>query len=181
MNAVFAAAPAEGWGLDDFLDTIAAELTRLGISATPPDRRTIRYYATVGVLDRPTLSGREARYADRHLAQVLALKKLQAHGVRLAAISQRLTGASTAELAELATGGVPEWPSPEPVPTPTRTRPTESFSVRHQSVVTLAPGVHLVVDDTTLTPTEAATLTNAATGLLTRLSALGIDAGTRKE
>ena len=35
-----------------------------------PDRRTVRYYATLGLLDRPTIQGRTAFYGRRHLLQL---------------------------------------------------------------------------------------------------------------
>lgn len=167
MQSTLATAPPEGWGLDAFLDTIEDELNRLGIAATAPDRRTVRYYATIGVLDRPTMAGREARYGVRHLAQVLALKKLQAAGVRLNAITAQIEGATTEDLAGLATT------SPSP-PVPPRPIAAEPATVRTQSVLTLAPGVQLVLDNATLSPTEAAALTKAAAALLTRITALGI-------
>ena len=58
-----------------------------------PDRRTIRYYTTLGLLDRPAeMRGRTALYAERHLLQLLAIKRLQADGLSLAAVQERLGG-----------------------------------------------------------------------------------------
>jgi DNA-binding transcriptional MerR regulator len=52
-----------------------------------PDDRTIRYYATLGLLDRPAaMRGRTALYSTRHLAQVVAIKRLQTMGRSLAEI-----------------------------------------------------------------------------------------------
>src|SRR5439155_1576002 len=52
-----------------------------------PDERTIRYYAAIGLLDRPAaMRGRTAIYGARHLAQVVAIKRLQAAGRSLAEI-----------------------------------------------------------------------------------------------
>lgn len=184
MDPTVAEAPTEGWGLDDFLDTIAAELDRLGIASTPPDRRTVRYYATLGVLDRPAMSGREARYQQRHLAQLLALKRLQAEGVRLAAIESRIAGATTADLIALAVGNPPSLRtanSPEPHRILPGAPTTGSQALRTQTVLTLAAGVHLVLDDVTVSTTEAAVLTKAAAGLLTRITALGLSAADSKE
>ncbi|HHV22442.1 MAG TPA: MerR family transcriptional regulator [Propionibacterium sp.] len=167
------------WGLDDFLDEIAEQLTRLGIAAPPPDRRTVRYYATLGTLDRPTIEGREARYGEHHLAQMLALKRLQAEGLRLAAIGPRIAGASTEDLMSLAAGKSGAAPPPAP-PAGLLTSPDRS-GLRTQSVLTLAPGVHLVLDDAELSTTEAAILRTAAAGLLSRITALGLTTSPTKE
>ena len=52
-----------------------------------PDRRAIRWYATIGLVDRPTtMRGRVALYSSRHLTQVVALKRRQAQGRSLAEI-----------------------------------------------------------------------------------------------
>ncbi|MQA05154.1 MAG: MerR family transcriptional regulator [Streptosporangiales bacterium] len=71
-----------------------------------PDARTVRYYTQHGLVDRPLpVGGREARYGGRHLAQVVAVKRLQAAGVSLADIQRRLAGASWRELlAAIGTG-----------------------------------------------------------------------------
>lgn len=68
-----------------------------------PDRRTIRYYTTLGLLDRPAaMQGRTALYGPRHLMQLVAIKRLQAQGLSLADIQGRLAGLSRARLASLA-------------------------------------------------------------------------------
>src|SRR4051812_26037890 len=67
-----------------------------------PDRRTVRYYATLGLLDRPTIQGRTAFYGRRHLLQLAAIKRLQANGQSLTEIQERLLRRSDAELAKVA-------------------------------------------------------------------------------
>jgi DNA-binding transcriptional MerR regulator len=68
-----------------------------------PDRRTIRYYTTIGLVDRPTaMRGRTALYGPRHLLQLVAIKKLQARGLALADVQRHLLGATDATLAQLA-------------------------------------------------------------------------------
>lgn len=68
-----------------------------------PDRRTIRYYTTLGLLDRPAaMEGRTALYGRRHLLQLVAIKRLQAEGLELAEIQARLTGLSDRALAAIA-------------------------------------------------------------------------------
>lgn len=68
-----------------------------------PDQRAIRWYITIGLLDRPHGGrGRGARYGVRHLRQLVAVKLLQSQGLPLAEIQERLTGISDAGLAALA-------------------------------------------------------------------------------
>jgi DNA-binding transcriptional MerR regulator len=68
-----------------------------------PDRRTIRYYQTLGLVDPPAGSrGRTALYGLRHLMQLVAIKRLQTHGLTLAQVQERLVGLSEKALRELA-------------------------------------------------------------------------------
>lgn len=64
-----------------------------------PDPRTVRYYQTLGLLDRPLrYEGRRALYGRRHLLQVIGVKLLQAQGLSLAQVQVALPQASTAQL-----------------------------------------------------------------------------------
>jgi len=68
-----------------------------------PDLKTIRYYTTHGLLDRPAaMRGRTALYGRRHLLQLVAIKRLQARGLSLAAVQERVVGLSDAALRRLA-------------------------------------------------------------------------------
>lgn len=67
-----------------------------------PDARTIRYYSTLGIVDRPELQGRTALYGERHLLQLVAIKRLQADGLALTQVQERLGGLDTEGLRELA-------------------------------------------------------------------------------
>lgn len=67
-----------------------------------PDARTIRYYSTLGIVDRPALLGRTALYGERHLLQLVAIKRLQAEGLALTQVQERLAGLPTEGLRELA-------------------------------------------------------------------------------
>lgn len=63
------------------------------------DERTIRYYQTTGLLDRPLrYDGRTAVYGYRHLLQVVSVKALQASGLSLAQVQRALAGATTPQL-----------------------------------------------------------------------------------
>jgi DNA-binding transcriptional MerR regulator len=68
-----------------------------------PSSRTIRYYASHGLLDAPDdWEGRTAIYGRRHLLQLVAIKRLQAKGYALADVQKRLHGLRDDELEGLA-------------------------------------------------------------------------------
>jgi hypothetical protein len=68
-----------------------------------PDGRLIRWYTTIGLLDRPLPGpGRVARYGPRHLLQLVAVKRLQAQGRPLAEIQLQLAGATDTMLRRIA-------------------------------------------------------------------------------
>jgi DNA-binding transcriptional MerR regulator len=68
-----------------------------------PDLRTIRYYTTLGLLDRPAeMVGRTAYYGRTHLLQLVAIKRLQTEGLKLVDVQARLAGATTATLEAIA-------------------------------------------------------------------------------
>jgi hypothetical protein len=68
-----------------------------------PDARTIRWYQTLGMVDRPTtFRGRTALFSRRHVLQLAAIKRLQAADHPLAGIQQGLAGKTDAELARAA-------------------------------------------------------------------------------
>ncbi len=76
-----------------------------------PDRRTIRYYTTLGLIDRAAeMRGRTAYYSLRHLRQLVAVKRLQADGLTLSQVQQKLAGLSDDALASIAK--LPESDSP---------------------------------------------------------------------
>jgi DNA-binding transcriptional MerR regulator len=68
-------------GLDELL-ALAGE--RLGEEITP---RTVRLYATEGLIDRPGKDGRRAVYGQRHLLQLLLIRALARRGLSLTAIA----------------------------------------------------------------------------------------------
>lgn len=68
-----------------------------------PDARTVRWYQTLGMVDRPAgFRGRTALFGRHHLLQLAAIKKLQARGLPLADIQRGLAGRNDAELARSA-------------------------------------------------------------------------------
>ncbi len=73
-----------------------------------PDLRTLRWYGTIGLLDKPVAwRGRTALYGARHVHQVLAIKRLQLAGWPIAAIQQRLYGVDDAALIAVADDETP--------------------------------------------------------------------------
>ncbi|HSV68224.1 MAG TPA: MerR family transcriptional regulator [Mycobacteriales bacterium] len=97
------------WTLDQLTERVAAALS-VDYDGAPtgrvrdiPDRRSIRWYATIGLVDRPAaMRGRTALYGDRHLAQIVAIKRRQADGRTLAEIQAELAGAPEELLREIA-------------------------------------------------------------------------------
>ncbi len=139
-----------------------------------PNERLVRYYTTLGLLDRPAeLRGRTAYYRDRHLLQLLAIKTLQARGMNLQTVQEELAGQMDAKLATLI-GLPPDWrtrltvearlPSPagivaEPAPdngrfweripsvAPVAVTPTRpALPAAELMEFTLAPGARLLLD-----------------------------------
>jgi DNA-binding transcriptional MerR regulator len=72
-----------------------------GRVAAAPDPRSVRYYGTLGLVDRPLIVERGARYGRRHVLQLVAIKALQAQGMPLAEVQRNLYGRSNSELESL--------------------------------------------------------------------------------
>jgi DNA-binding transcriptional MerR regulator len=100
------------------------------------DERVVRYYASLGLVDRPLRrEGREAIYGRRHLQQILAVKRLQAEGLSLAQVQRRLAGATGEDLQALA---LPEGVAPH--------EPPELPEARRLLLIEIAKGVQLLID-----------------------------------
>jgi len=132
--------------LEELSGRVAEELGGRGLlGAAPdarvsaaPDARTVRYYTTLGLIDRPRIEGRQAQYGDRHLLQLLAIKALQALELPLAQIQQRLYARSDAELkalVESVAAQAKEAVQPDPIP---------AMRLRE---VAIEPGVRLMVEE----------------------------------
>jgi DNA-binding transcriptional MerR regulator len=146
----------------------AYEPPRNGQVRAVPDLRTIRYYTTLGLLDRPAaMRGRTALYGPRHLLQLVAVKRLQADGKSLSEVQAELAGLDDEGLAAVArvdvavasAGGSAAEPG-EPAarearfwaaaPAPARVasaRPARArASLKAVAKIELAPGVSLIVE-----------------------------------
>jgi len=170
------------WTLEQLCAQAEALLTDLeqeagrGRVRAIPDERTLRYYTTIGLLAGPALmKGRRAFYDRRHLAQIIAIKRLQATGMSLAQVQQELAGATPQEIEGMAR--LPqELPEPQArtfwreaaAPTP---HPEEA--PRLGTWLEPLPGLVLLLPPGSL-PTGFAALTQAAKPLLAELLRQGL-------
>jgi DNA-binding transcriptional MerR regulator len=88
-------------------------------------RRTVRYYMQLELVDKPIGATRGAYYTDRHLQQLLTIRKWTDHGLSLERIG------------ELLKGDEPNVPPP---------RPRKPGSVEVMSHLIVADGVELVIE-----------------------------------
>jgi DNA-binding transcriptional MerR regulator len=122
-----------------------------------PDIRTIRYYTALGLVDPPHhFIDKKAQYGERHLLQLVAIKRLQRGGLALADVQRQLAGVSDARLRTIARI---DEPAAGPVPAAVATRdrfwaraPRELAPVR---AFKLSPGLTLLVEATPRPFTEA--------------------------
>lgn len=91
------------WSLEELVDEANALLPLVlpqeagkGSEAISP--RTVRFYASEGLLDSPERQWREARYGLRHLLQLLVVRKLMSEGYSLRLLAGELGGKSNEEL-----------------------------------------------------------------------------------
>lgn len=120
-----------------------------------PDARTLRFYQSRGLIDRPVeYDGRQAIYGYPHLIQALSIKLLQGAGLKLDQVQARLASAPFALLegavreALLAGAAAPgpaalgpaEAPPPGPPSPPAAPRPRALLAVE------LGPGLQLTID-----------------------------------
>ncbi|HEV8650298.1 MAG TPA: MerR family transcriptional regulator [Actinomycetes bacterium] len=101
--------PTASWTLDELTRRVGGALSvdydgqASGRVRDVPDQRVIRWYTTLGLVDRPAaMRGRTALYGPRHLRQLVAIKRLQARGLSLADVQVELAGASEADLEQIA-------------------------------------------------------------------------------
>lgn len=127
------AQPEPPWTLKQLTAQVALALSEADVDQHSgrvrdiPNARTIRYYGTLGLVDKPSaFRGRTALYTRRHLLQLVAIKRLQAQGTSLDAIQAQLTGATDAELTQLAK--LPEAPPARAAPAPSREGPSRRLS-----------------------------------------------------
>lgn len=104
------------WTLAELTEHVDAVLRAEGIRqdngqvAEAPNGRTVRWYQSIGLLRRPEQRGRVAFYGRAHLAELVAIKRLQSGGLSLGDVQARLQGLS--DEAVLALAALPELPAP---------------------------------------------------------------------
>jgi DNA-binding transcriptional MerR regulator len=173
--------------LDDLTREVAERIGRAGVRqgngqvSVLPDQRTLRYYTTIGLLDRPlAVRGRQAVYGPRHVLQAVAVKRLQAAGLSLGEIQTRLAGLPTPQLAELADAAelpagprVRWWAAAAAAPVPAAVAPGNAPAT--MTAIALGSSVTLLVPtDRRLTAPELANIRDAATPLMAHLAAAGL-------
>lgn len=126
-----------------------------------PDARTIRYYTTLGLLDRPDIIGRQAFYNNRHLLQLVAIKALQGLSLPLSEIQSRLYGRSEQELESILSAIAAERVK----------RPVEVRIVRLQEI-TIEPGLKIVAEETWRPTQDISSLTEKFQAVLNTLTNL---------
>lgn len=158
-----------------------------------PSVRAIRYYTMLGLIDRPIMRGRVAYYTRKHLAQLVAIKRLQAEGLPLVEIQQRLYGLTDDALEQIArmpgalNGGNGQtaggrrrrfWAVSPPIPDEMPKPP----AVQTWQVMELAPQVqlHLAIE-TPLDAEAVRQIERAARPLLRLLSEMNITINPNKE
>ncbi len=88
-------------------------------------RRTVRYYIQLGLVERPIGETRAAYYTDRHIEQLLTIRKWTDAGLSLERVRELLEGAD------------PQVPPPVP---------RKPGSVEVMSHLVVADGVELVIE-----------------------------------
>ena len=145
---------AEGattYSIDELSERVAHLLQERGLKnsqqdnrvSAAPDRRTIRYYTSLGLLDRPKIKGRQARYSERHVLQILAIKALQSVSLPLSEIQSLLYGSSQEELENV----VHSIQESNKVRKNLLSKKEESFRTTRLKEIEIEPGLALVVED----------------------------------
>lgn len=114
-----------------------------------PDARTLRYYQTIKVLDKPLrYDGRRAVYGYRHLLQALSVKLLQGQGYSLAQIQRLLSDIDSRGLERVVVDTLGELQSVPGVPPPisSRVRLRGQPEGRTLIAVEVGRGVSVILD-----------------------------------
>jgi DNA-binding transcriptional MerR regulator len=115
------------------------------------NRRTVRYYIQLGLVDRPIGETRAARYTWKHLKQLLEVRGYSEQGFSLERIGELMRGIETP---------------------PPATRLARPGSITVQSHIHLADGVELVVEPgrARLTPEQLRRLAREVAAAFARIT-----------
>jgi len=177
----------ETWTLSKLVAAAAERIAALpapknGQVRAVPDERTVRYYGTLGLVDKPALQGRTAFYGPRHLAQVIAIKRLQSAGRSLAEIQaawptlddatlQRMSGVEMTEGKGRATARKEFWkgePASVPLVSPAARVVAAQRAAGAREVPSALPGIELRI---AIAPNAFVVVTPSAGGALSLSSA----------
>lgn len=173
------------WTLRELIAEVATQLARNyeaadnGQVRAIPDERSVRYYTSLGLLDRPAaMRGRTALYDLRHLAQLVAIKRLQALGKSLSEIQQTIASLDDATLSRVSGVVVRRSSRPAARPTFWRAQPAPAADVDPDPAAPLPPWTLAIAPGVTLTfapsrapgAADALALTRAAQPLLDELA-----------
>jgi DNA-binding transcriptional MerR regulator len=152
-----------------------------------PDERTIRYYGAIGLLDGPAaMRGRTALYGERHVAQIVAIKRMQGAGKSLAEIQALWPTMDDATLARMSGVAMPKsrrtdfWkraaaPRSAPVADAGRAPEVAPPPAELHLLLTSAAALTLQLpSDFTLSPADLAALRAAAAPLIAELARRGL-------
>lgn len=189
----------ETWTINELVEEARRRIAALpkpqnGQVRAVPDDRTIRYYGTIGLLDRPVaMRGRTALYTKKHAAQIVAIKRLQTMGRSLAEIQAVWPTLDDATLSRMSGVELPgtsasakakaarkdfwkEAPAPAPAPAralPPTPRPLAAPAAPAELRVELAPNISLSIalsDDVAISRADVAAIRAAAAPLIAELA-----------
>ena len=189
----------ETWTINELVEEVERRIAALpkpqnGQVRAVPDDRTVRYYATIGLLDRPAaMRGRTALYNKKHVAQVVAIKRLQTMGRSLADIQamwptlddatlSRMSGIELAGVASKKSSRKDFWKeAPAPLPAPSSPTPprgghpyrTAPSAPPAELRVELAPNISLSIEmssDLAISLADVAAIRAAAAPLIAELA-----------
>lgn len=177
------------WTIEELEQRVARSLTAssTGDNEDAPPLRTIRYWTTLGLLDRPSaMRGRTALYGARHLLQVVAIRRLQGQRLSLEEIQSRLMALPTPALADLArvpqelldgepSAGVQSRRNQEFWATPPAADSTPPPPPPRLITVTLHPSITLsIATHHALQPSDVEAIERASSALLATLRERGL-------
>jgi len=136
----------DAFTLEELLAEVGKLATSLGLLGIQkdnrvsdlPDVRTVRYYTSLGLVDRPQIVGRQGIYGRRQILQLLSIKALQTLSLPLQEIQARLYGLSDSELEGLTAAIAGQ-------------KRTQNYELQTRPVlwreIVVAPGLKLMVED----------------------------------
>ena len=185
----------ETWTINELVEEVERRIAALpkpqnGQVRAVPDDRTIRYYGTIGLLDRPVaMRGRTALYTKKHAAQIVAIKRLQTMGRSLAEIQAVWPTLDDATLSRMSGVELPGtsakakaarkdfWKeAPTAAPAPARAlapAPRPLPAAPAELRVELAPNISLSIalsDDVAISRADVAAIRAAAAPLIAELA-----------